>query len=119
LRRGSEEEREQLHECTRALEAELTAAYAGGTGGRGGRHVTGAIPRSGMLNGSGAESVAAVNDALAELRAMLRAASDETAAMPPSAPSVHVVADALSQATEQLENARAHLRALLALVNSH
>ncbi|HEX6839378.1 MAG TPA: hypothetical protein VF334_22530, partial [Polyangia bacterium] len=64
------------------------------------------------------DEVTALNDALAELRSSLRAASDETAGMSEPKDSVQVVADALSQATEQLENARAHLRALSQLVGA-
>jgi chromosome segregation ATPase len=62
------------------------------------------------------EAAVALGDALAELRSSLRAASDEATVLTAPADSVQVVADALSQATEQLENARANLRTLQKLL---
>jgi hypothetical protein len=61
------------------------------------------------------ESVTALSDALAELRSSLRAASDEAAVLP-SGDSSRVIGDALSAATEQIENARGTMRTLSKLL---
>jgi hypothetical protein len=59
-----------------------------------------------------ADAAIALGDSLAELRASLRAANDESGLLTAPTESVQVVGDALRSAAEQLESARAHLRAL-------
>ncbi|HEX4460090.1 MAG TPA: FHA domain-containing protein [Polyangia bacterium] len=59
-----------------------------------------------------ADAAIALGDSLAELRASLRAANDESGLLTAPSESVQVVGDALRSAAEQLESARAHLRAL-------
>jgi hypothetical protein len=59
-----------------------------------------------------ADAAIALGDALAELRSSLRAASDESTVLTAPSQSVTVVAEALGQATEQLERARSNLRTL-------
>ncbi len=66
----------------------------------------------GGLDPAAADAAIALGDALAELRSSLRAASDESTMLSAPTESVQVVTDALSQATSQLEGARASLRAL-------
>jgi hypothetical protein len=68
--------------------------------------------RGGSIDPQAADAAIALGDALAELRASLRAASDEATVLTAPTQSVAVVSDALSQATEQLERARSHLRTL-------
>jgi hypothetical protein len=65
-----------------------------------------------VLDAAAADEAIAIGDALAELRANLRAATDEAGLLTAPAESVQVVNDALRSASEQLEGARAHLRAL-------
>ena len=59
-----------------------------------------------------ADAAIALGDSLAELRASLRAANDEAGLLTAPTESVQVVGEALRSAAEQLEAARAHLRAL-------
>jgi FHA domain len=59
-----------------------------------------------------ADAAIALGDSLAELRASLRAANDEAGLLTAPTESVQVVGDSLRSAAEQLEAARAHLRAL-------
>jgi predicted component of type VI protein secretion system len=66
----------------------------------------------GGIDPATADAAIALGDALAELRSSLRAASDESTVLTAPAQSVSVVAEALGQATEQLERARASLRSL-------
>jgi hypothetical protein len=66
----------------------------------------------GGVDPQAADAAIALGDALAELRSSLRAASDESTVLTAPAQSVSVVAEALGQATEQLERARASLRTL-------
>jgi hypothetical protein len=67
---------------------------------------------SGGVDPACADAAIALGDALAELRSSLRAASDEATVLTAPSQSVTVVAEALGQATEQLERARASLRTL-------
>jgi hypothetical protein len=67
-------------------------------------------PAGGGTDPQAADAAIALGDALAELRSSLRAASDEATVLTAPSQSVTVVAEALSQATEQLERARAALR---------
>ena len=60
----------------------------------------------------GTEELGILQEAIDSLRANMRAASDETAVMPPS-DSVTTVADAVSQAADHVERARAALRILV------
>jgi pSer/pThr/pTyr-binding forkhead associated (FHA) protein len=66
----------------------------------------------GGVDPAAADAAIALGDALAELRSSLRAASDESTVLTAPAQSVSVVTEALGQATEQLESARASLRTL-------
>jgi chromosome segregation ATPase len=109
LRRSAEESTHELHDKIATLEKQVAAAPAAGTGAAG---------STGNHDPAVGESVNAINDSLAELRSSLRAASDETAVMTEPANSVRVVTDALSSATEQIENARANLRTLSKLLGS-
>jgi FHA domain-containing protein len=59
-----------------------------------------------------ADAAIALGDSLAELRASLRAANDEARLLTAPSESVEVVGESLRSAAEQLEAARAHLRAL-------
>ena len=59
-----------------------------------------------------ADAAIALGDSLAELRASLRAANDEAGLLTAPSASVEIVGEALRAAAEQLEAARAHLRAL-------
>ncbi len=68
--------------------------------------------KGGAIDPAAADAAIALGDALAELRSSLRAASDESTVLTAPAQSVSVVAEALGQATEQLERARASLRSL-------
>jgi hypothetical protein len=88
----------ELQDALRRAETDRDAARA--QGGRGG------------VDPAAADAAIALGDSLAELRSSLRAASDEATVLTAPAQSVTVVADALSQATEQLESARANLRTL-------
>jgi hypothetical protein len=63
-----------------------------------------------------ADTVILLSDALAELRASLRAANGEAALLKEPAESAQVVTDALKSAAEQLETARANVRALAKLM---
>jgi hypothetical protein len=69
-------------------------------------------PAGGAVDPAAADAAIALGDALAELRSSLRAASDEATVLTSPPTSVGVVAEALGQATEQLERARASLRSL-------
>jgi chromosome segregation ATPase len=86
----------ELSEALRRAEAERDQARGQARGG----------------DPAAADAAIALGDSLAELRSSLRAASDEATVLTQPAQSVQVVTDALSQATEQLETARANLRAL-------
>jgi hypothetical protein len=68
--------------------------------------------RGGSVDPQAADAAIALGDALAELRSSLRAASDEATVLTAPTQSVTVVAEALGQATEQLERARSNLRTL-------
>jgi chromosome segregation ATPase len=64
------------------------------------------------IDPAAADAAIALGDTLAELRASLRAANDEAGLLTAPAESVQVVGESLRSAAEQLETARAHLRAL-------
>ena len=66
----------------------------------------------GSVDPAAADAAIALGDSLAELRASLRAANDEAGLLTAPAESVEVVGESLRSAAEQLEAARAHLRAL-------
>jgi predicted component of type VI protein secretion system len=87
----------ELTEALRRAEAERDQLRSRGGGG---------------VDPQTADAAIALGDALAELRSSLRAASDESTVLTAPAQSVSVVAEALGQATEQLERARASLRIL-------
>ena len=61
------------------------------------------------------DPVPALEESINSLRANMRAASDETAMMPPSDP-VIAISSAVSQAAEHVERARAAIRSLSASI---
>ncbi|MDB4969483.1 MAG: Forkhead-associated protein [Myxococcales bacterium] len=91
------------------LQAELRRA-------RGGAPSDGVVmqsmPQKAAVDPAAADAAIALGDSLAELRASLRAANDEAGLLTAPAESVEVVGESLRSAAEQLEAARAHLRAL-------
>ncbi len=102
MRRSAEEERDHLRSQLEAKVAMPAVAEA---------PPAPALPPSKAAG----DTVAALEDALAELRASLRAANDETAGMTEPQSSVQVLTEALGQATERLEIARDAARALAKL----
>ena len=118
------------------LESQLSVAQRSGGGGGGGgdeelnklrrqveqmtadmRRMRGGQPvpepaKAPAIDPQAADAAIALGDALAELRSSLRAASDEATVLTAPQQSVTVVAEALGQATEQLERARSNLRTL-------
>jgi hypothetical protein len=82
------------------------------------RKLKGALgePRAGGTDPAAADTVILLSDALAELRGSLRAASGEAVLLKQPEESVQVVQDSLKSAAEQLEGARASLRALAKLL---
>jgi hypothetical protein len=93
---AAEAERDQL----RARVAELERSRGGGGGG------------GGAISTQAADTLVLLSDALAELRASMRAANDEAALLTAPRESVEVIGDALRTAAEQLETARDRLRTL-------
>jgi hypothetical protein len=63
-----------------------------------------------------ADQLVALEGFLGSLRRSMRAASDEAAVMPDGSASVEVMTDALTQATQDIENARDCLRTLSELL---
>jgi hypothetical protein len=90
---AAEAERDQL----RARVAELERSRGGAGGG---------------ISTQAADTLVLLSDALAELRASMRAANDEAALLTAPHESVDVIRDALRTAAEQLETARDRLRSL-------
>src|SRR5262249_3006744 len=72
-------------------------------------------PAGPTIDPAAADTVILLSDALAELRASLRAANGEAALLKEPAESAQVVTEALKSAAEQLETARANVRALAKL----
>jgi chromosome segregation ATPase len=97
----AEEQAQKAHGEAQHAQEQLKASPPAHAAAAGGAH-----------DPASADAAVALGDALAELRSSLRAASDEATVLTAPPDSVQVVADALSQATEQLENARANLRTL-------
>lgn len=95
LRHTAEDRRTALEERVESLERDLSRVSA--------KANVPAVAR---------EQIMTLHDCVAALRASMRAASDETAVMPSDSPSVQVIVDALSDATEQIERARDSLRSL-------
>ena len=75
-----------------------------------------AAPVGPTIDPQAADTVILLSDALAELRASLRAANGEATLLKEPAESAQVVVDSLKSAAEQLENARANVRALAKLL---
>jgi hypothetical protein len=73
-------------------------------------------PAGPTVDPQAADTVILLSDALAELRASLRAANGEATLLKEPAESAQVVVDSLKSAAEQLENARANVRALAKLL---
>lgn len=73
-------------------------------------------PAGPTVDPQAADTVILLSDALAELRASLRAANGEATLLKEPAESAQVVVDSLKSAAEQLENARASVRALAKLL---
>ena len=94
-RRAAEDRRVALEERVESLERDL--AKVSGTG---------------AVSSETSEQLMTLHDCVAALRASMRAASDETAVMSDNSPSVQVIVDALSDATEQIERARDCVREL-------
>jgi hypothetical protein len=91
----------QVQELTRRLAGASTAKPAGGAP---------------TVDPAAADTVILLSDALAELRASLRAANGEATLLKEPAESAQVVVDSLKSAAEQLEAARTNVRALAKLL---
>jgi hypothetical protein len=108
-------ERERLVMRVSDLEAEVQRLRAAASASPAAATPTSA-PRAAPADPALADAAIAISDALAELRANLRAATDEAGLLTAPPESVQLVADALRSASEQLEGARAHLRTLAKLL---
>jgi FHA domain len=73
-------------------------------------------PSASKIDPAASDAAIALSDALAEVRASLRAANDEAGLLTAPAESVTVVGDSLRSASEQLEAAREQLRKLAKLL---
>ncbi len=93
---------------TKLAAAEKKASEAALTGGGAGKAVDPAAH----------DTLTSLSDALAELRLALRTANDESTQLAEPKASVTLVTEALTQATDHLENARSQVRTLSALLGA-
>jgi hypothetical protein len=106
LRRKLAEAEDRLRTAEARVRAAINAGHADDEATRTSNHV----PLAAL-----AEHVVTLEESIASLRANMRAASDETAMMSPSE-SVNTISNAVSQAAEHVEVARAAIRALASTI---